>query len=61
MKCILYILQKAAVTVNQKIAEYENTIQQKDELFIRDQNAKEIVRKFSFYCILLFVNNRIII
>jgi len=39
---ILQQLNKAAITVNQKIAEYENTIRQKDELFIRDQNSKEI-------------------
>ncbi|OUM64665.1 hypothetical protein PIROE2DRAFT_8503 [Piromyces sp. E2] len=39
---ILQQLNKAAITVNQKIAEYENTLQQKDELFIRDQNSKDI-------------------
>jgi len=39
---ILQQLNKAAITVNQRINEYENTIQQKDEIFIRDQNSKDI-------------------
>ncbi|ORX54206.1 hypothetical protein BCR36DRAFT_15934 [Piromyces finnis] len=42
LSVILQQLNRAAITVNQKITEYENTIQQKDEMFIRDQNSKEI-------------------
>ncbi|KAG4098309.1 hypothetical protein H8356DRAFT_1308245 [Neocallimastix lanati (nom. inval.)] len=39
---ILQQLNRAAITINEKITEYENTIQQKDALLEEAQNSKEI-------------------
>jgi len=42
LSVILQQLNKAAIAVNERIVEYENCIQQKDEIFIRDQNTKDL-------------------
>jgi len=46
LSLILQQLNKAAITVNQKITEYENTLQQKDAMIDEVKNSKEMEIEF---------------